>query len=188
MMLLVCEIREGLAAPDFGPEHRSHMEKKRHPGHRKASICAWRLLKTGLKRLGYEKMPEVTFLTNGKPVFRNEKLYFSLSHSGNLAAAVISEENCAVDVEIAERKIEEKLKERCMHENELATGMDFFECWTKKECLAKLSGKGMPSKPCEIDLTSENTEFLCETVFDSDGNAYFLSAVCSDTKIKWIEL
>ena len=188
MMLLAAEIREGLEIPEFGPVHRFHMEKKSHPGHRMASISAWKLLEAGLKRLGYEKMPEVAFLENGKPVFRNEKLHFSLSHSGKLAAVVISSQNCAADVEIINRAAEEKLKERCMHPNEVASGMDFFECWTKKECMGKFSGKGIPAKPCEIDLTAEKTEFFCECIRDSEGNAYFLSAICEGTKIEWLKL
>ena len=187
MMLLVCEIREGLSAPDFGPEYCAHAENKRHPGHRTASISAWRLLEAGMRRLGYEKMPEVRFLENGKTVFADEKLNFSLSHSGKLAAAVISEESCAVDVEICGRMIEEKLKKRCMHENEIAAGMNFFECWTKKECIGKLSGRGMPSRPCEIDLTAEETGFFCERISDSNGQEYRLSATCG-AKIEWVEL
>ena len=186
-MILLAEIREGLAVPDFGPEYRRHMDEKRHPGHKNASICAWQLLETGMKRLGYAQMPEVCFLKNGKPVFRDVKMHFSISHSGRLAAVIISNENCAVDVEIIDRKMEEKLKNRCMHPNEIVSGMDFFECWTKKECLGKLSGKGLPSKPCEIDLTAEKVVFLCETVADSEGNEYSLSAVGGET-IEWLEL
>lgn len=186
-MILLAENREGLEMPDFGPEHRSHMEEKRHPGHRTASICAWRLLEEGMRRLGYATMPEVRFLEGGKPVFQDEKLYFSLSHSGRLAAIVISDVNCAVDVEVIDRKAEEKLKARCMHPSEIACGMDFFECWTKKECMGKLSGRGMPARPCEIDLTAEKTAFVCEMLSDSEGNAYCLSAV-GEVKIKWVKL
>ena len=189
-MILLAEIREGLTVPDFGPEFCIHMDQKRHPGHRSASISAWRLLEAGLKRRGCEKMPEVRFIENGKPVFRDAGLHFSLSHSGNLAAVVISDENCAVDVEITGRNVEKKLKSRCMHENEIAAGMDFFECWTKKECIGKLSGKGMPSRPCEIDLTAEKTAYFCESVCDSEGKSYFLSTagIKLPDKIEWMEL
>ena len=188
MMLIVAEIREGLTAPDFGPVYRTHMEEKHHEGHRRDSVCAWRLLAEGLRRMGYENMPEVVFLEGGKPVFRKEKLHFSLSHSGRLAAAVISEENCAVDVEIIDSKMEEKLRMRCMHENESAAGMDFFECWTKKECLGKLNGKGMPSQPCKIDLTKEKTGFFSEVLSDSGHKKYRISAAGFQGKIEWIEL
>ena len=190
MMILLAEIREGLEMPDFGPEYRRHMDEKRHPGHKKASICAWLLLEAGLKRMGCAKMPEVTFLEGGKPVFRDGKKHFSLSHSSRLAAVIISDGNCAVDVEIIDRKAEEKLKNRCMHANEIASGMDFFECWTKKECLGKLSGRGISIRPCEIDLTAEKTAFFTRTVCDSEGKTYFLSAAGEKLpdKIEWMEI
>lgn len=191
MMLLIAEIKDGLSALDFGVAYRKHMADKHHEGHRNASICAWSLLAMALRKMGVSRLPEVAFLENGKPVFCEEKLHFSLTHSANLAAALLSWNNCAVDLEKIEVKVENALKARCMHPNEIVAGMNFFECWTKKECLGKLSGRGIGARPCETDLCAQNLPFVCKTVCDSRGERYCLSAVTDDgeaAELHWVEL
>lgn len=191
MMLLLAEIKDGLPMPNFGAEHLRHMSEKRHAGHRIASVSAWTLLEKALQRMNYCDMPIVTFSESGKPVFPKNELHFSLSHSGKLVAVLVSSENCAVDVEKIAPNAAEKLSTRCMHENEIAAGMDFFECWTKKECLAKLSGKGLSSRPSAIDLTQTPEAFFCRRILDSSGEPYCLSAITHESipvELLWIEL
>lgn len=191
MILLIAEIKDGLPTPNFGSEHRKHMSEKHHAGHRSASVCAWTLLREALLRMGFDAMPDVKFSENGKPFFRNNGVHFSLSHSGKLAAALVSSGNCAIDVECIDRTVGEKLAARCMHANEIAADMDFFECWTKKECLGKLSGRGIPARPCEIDLTQAREAFFCKRISDSTGGRYYLSAVAHETgqiETQWMVL
>lgn len=191
MMLLLAEIKDGLPMPNFGAEHRKHMSEKHHAGHRSASVCAWTLLREALLRMGFDAMPDVKFSENGKPFFRNNGVHFSLSHSGKLAAALVSSGNCAIDVECIDRTVGEKLAARCMHANEIAADMDFFECWTKKECLGKLSGKGLSSRPSAIDLTQTPEAFFSRRILDSSGEPYCLSAIAHENipvELLWIEL
>lgn len=191
MMLLIAEIREGLPVPDFGSEYQNYMSEKHHAGYRSASLCAWTLLREALCSMGFHAMPDVTFSETGKPSFRDHCAHFSLSHSGKLAVALVSDENCAVDVEKIDPNAAEKLSARCMHENEIAAGMDFFECWTKKECIGKLSGNGLPSKPGRIDLTACREAFFTACLSDSCGEKYYLSALAhekGELKVKRIEL
>ena len=150
-LLLYGEIRPIEAVPDFGEALCEHLRAKTNPAVHAASIAAWSLLAGGLRILGLEELPEVHFEPNGKPYFVNSSLYFSLSHSGRFAAALISEEPCGVDVEQVRPEVAERLRERCLSDGERARGCDFFEIWTEKECIAKLDGSGMRSHPSEID-------------------------------------
>ena len=183
MSLLLCgEIRPMETTPDFGPALHEHLRAKTNPAVHAASIAAWSLLAGGLRILGLEELPEVHFEPNGKPYFVNSFLYFSLSHSGRFAAALISEEPCGVDVEQVRPEVAERLRERCLSDGERARGCDFFEIWTEKECIAKLDGSGMRSHPSEIDTLDPrwNGRFFTTRIHDSAGQAYALSALCGE--------
>ena len=181
-LLLYGEIRPIEAVPDFGEALCEHLRAKTNPAVHAASIAAWSLLAGGLRILGLEELPEVHFEPNGKPYFVNSSLYFSLSHSGRFAAALISEEPCGVDVEQVRPEVAERLRERCLSDGERARGCDFFEIWTEKECIAKLDGSGMRNYPSEVDTLEPcwNHRFFTTRVRDSLGQAYALSALCGE--------
>lgn len=179
-LLLFGEVAEGGSLPAFGPEFEKHMEEKRHPGVHAASETAWNLLEAALRETGIAELPQVHFGETGKPVFADSPLYFSLSHSGSLACALLSDAPCAVDVEIIKPDVQAKLIGRCLNEQEKALGCDFFETWTKKECMGKLSGKGLPARPSEMDsLNPEYADhFHLQKLADADGAEYVLCALC----------
>ena len=185
MSLLLCgEIRPMETIPDFGAALHEHLRKKTNPAVHAASLAAWSLLAEGLRMLGMEVLPEVRFEPGGKPRFIDSPLHFSLSHSGNLAAVLISEEPCGVDVEQLRPEVAARLHERCMSDAERARDCDFFEHWTKKECIAKLDGRGLPSHPSEIDTLDPRWygRFFTTRVRDSSGQEYALSALCKDAE------
>ena len=185
MSLLLCgEIRPMETIPDFGAALHEHLRKKTNPAVHAASLAAWSLLAEGLRMLGMEVLPEVRFEPGGKPRFIDSPLHFSLSHSGNLAAVLISEEPCGVDVEQLRPEVAARLHERCMSDAERARDCDFFEHWTKKECIAKLDGRGLPSHPSEIDTLDPRWygRFFSTRVRDSSGQEYALSALCKDAE------
>lgn len=183
-LLLYGEIRPMETIPDFGAALQEHLRKKANPAVRASSLATWSLLAEGLRRLGLEALPEVRFEPGGKPVFVNRPLHFSLSHSGKLAAALISEEPCGVDVEQLRPDVAARLHERCLSDAERARDCDFFEIWTQKECIAKLDGRGLPSHPSEIDTLDPrwSGRFYTTHVRDSSGQEYALSALCADAE------
>ena len=183
-LLLYGEIRPIEAAPDFGPALCEHLRAKTNPTVHAASIAAWSLLAEGLRMLGLEELPEVRFDPSGKPRFIDSSLHFSLSHSGRLAAVLISEEPCGVDIELVRPEVAERLRERCLSDAERARDCDFFEIWTQKECIAKLDGRGLPSHPSEIDTLDPrwSGRFYTTHVRDSSGQEYALSALCADAE------
>ena len=141
-LLRVTEIREGLAVPDFGEALRLHIAEKKHPRVLNESLTAWNLLAEMLADCG-QPLPQVEFLESGKPVFADSPLRFSLSHSGRLVAVLLSDAPCGVDIQITDKSISDALIRRVLNERERSEGADFFDVWTLKECLGKLSGDGL---------------------------------------------
>ena len=181
-LLLYGGIRPIETIPDFGAALHEHLRAKSNPAVHAASVAAWSLLAEGLHMLGADVLPEVRFDPGGKPRFTDILLHFSLSHSGKLAAVLISEAPCGVDVEQLRPEVAARLRERCLSDAERARDCDFFELWTKKECIAKLDGSGMTAHPGNIDTldTRWNHRFFTTRVCDDLGQEYALSALCGD--------
>ena len=194
------EIKPEQVIPDFGTEFRDHIARKKNPAVRSASLSAWNLLANELKSMNLS-LPKISFTESGKPYFSdfslfkpnfslhnsnfslnsgaissNFSLYFSISHSKNIAAAIISDSPCGIDVEIIRSELSERLYARCMHPAEIESGLDFFEAWTRKEAITKMLGCGLPGHPCEIN-SLDYPRIHSERIFDSAGNAYILSAL-----------
>jgi len=179
-LLLIAEIGEWTGIPPFGSALEKHLEDKRHPAVRAASCRVWRLLELALQRAGIKEAPEVRFEETGKPVFASGSLHFSLSHSASLAVALLSDSPCGVDVQAVQVNPRDGLVDRCLNERERELGCDLTECWTKKECMGKLSGKGLPACPSRLDsLDPKYAEyFRLRRITDADGQEYVLCALC----------
>lgn len=176
MRIVWAELDPAAELPDFGAAFRQRMEQKKHPQLRTASLCAWSLLARELRALGHI-LPEVAYTQSGKPYFTNSELHFSLSHSGNIAAAMLADAPCGIDVERLCPETRRRLLPRCMHPAERAAGLDFFEVWTRKECIAKMTGRGLMSRPVQIN-SLEYSFLPTQHLIDSAGNTYVLSALC----------
>ena len=181
-LLLITDIRAGLPLPEFGGDFAAHIARKRNPSVRSASLTAWNLLARGMGQLGFDALPAVRFGSQGKPKFIDSPVHFSLAHSGNLAAALLSDAPCGVDIERVRAETARRLRDRCMSDREQEGGFGFFECWTKKECIGKLDGKGIDARPTRIDtLDAQWTgRFFTRRVTDSSGKEYALTALCGD--------
>lgn len=85
----------------------------------------------------------------GKPSVEREGVYVSVSHSGAWAVCVTADAPVGVDLEVV-RSAQEKFMRRVCSQQEMACirpGDDgdcrrFWEIWTAKEALFKLTGKG----------------------------------------------
>lgn len=183
------DILPNLPAPDFGPELETHISRKKHPEARAASLSAWNLLALALKAYGLETLPRVHFTASGKPCFSDSPLHFSISHSAGLAAVLLSDAPCAVDIECWNPQTAQRLSPRCLSEAEKASGIDFFEAWTKKECIGKLDGRGICARPALIDTTDPQYSelFFNFNLCDAAGRSYTLSALCTDAEKPQIE-
>jgi len=82
----------------------------------------------------------------GKPAADAEGVYVSVSHSGPYAVCAAADVPVGVDVEVV-RSADEKFMRRVCSEAEMAYIRDgdcarFWEIWTAKEALFKLTGRG----------------------------------------------
>ncbi len=127
-------------------------------------------------------------------------IYFSLSHSGNMAVLAISDREVGIDVQ-ERRGYQEKVVKRFYHESEIAVIEAisdsaekvncFYQMWTAKEAYIKFTGKGMGQdlRSFGVDLANEcileegKEVALCKTI-RMESNDYFCSLVCDKKQQK----
>ena len=87
------------------------------------------------------KCPEIQKKAGGKPFFPGETdRFFSLSHTGKRILVGLSRGDLGVDIERV-RALREELSERIFSEK-MRREFDFFEAWTLREAIFKLTGQG----------------------------------------------
>ena len=139
---------------------------------RRQSIGAERLLNKALEELypGFKPPADIILDNNGKPYISSKPLYFSLAHSGNIAACAVSDNNIGLDVQIEEAP-REKIMRRVFSTRESeyvlsATDKNhaFTEVWTKKESKVKKSGAGIGAMLSIVDILDD--EYIWHAVID----------------------
>ncbi|MEG0829715.1 MAG: 4'-phosphopantetheinyl transferase superfamily protein [Anaerovoracaceae bacterium] len=97
----------------------------------------------------------------GKPYFKENPLCFSVSHTKNLWAFIIDQENIGLDIQevrparikaVASRYFTLNEQEYIEKNQEEA----FFQIWTRKEAYGKYTGKGITSDLKEFDTLEDN--------------------------------
>ena len=145
-------------------------------------------LKKILGRMGiYEKELSYRLSDNGKPYFLNlSDKYFSISHSGEYAAACVADREIGCDIQkitdadlsIANRFFTEK-------DNEYINACDdktdaFFRLWVFKESLAKATGRGLVPCLSSIEIHSFNDKPFA--VFENEKYMFYEKDICSGYK------
>ena len=132
-------------------ERQSRVKDFPNEDDRKRSAAGeWLLRQAAAGRLG--GTPETVPLRwdeNGKPYVESAPFHVSVSHSGPYVVCAVDEHVLGVDVEVI-RGAEEKFMRRACSDAEMAyirygdagCFQRFWECWTAKEALFKLTGKG----------------------------------------------
>ncbi len=167
---------------DFFLEKVSNFNEASHP-HKRLQHLAGRYL---LQYLHPDFPMHSIFISDSKkPLLANEEFHFSISHCGNYAAVIVSENQpVGIDVELISPKID-LVKTRFLREDELALLpranpqlLTLF--WSCKEAIYKWYGKGRASfkQNMGIDhLSFENERGLIE--------AHFIKDVRTDLKIEF---
>ncbi len=163
------------SAFDLFPNNiKEHILEKKNILSKKQSAAGYLLLSRGFKELFGEENITLRFTENGKPI--SDVCYFSISHSENIAACVISDKPIGLDVQKM-HKIALKSryplfnKEEVLYVNsspELANKR-FFEVFTKKEALVKLKGEKLSD--CN-KLSSDDVKF---NLFEEDGAIFCIA-------------
>lgn len=135
---------------------------------RQRSLMAGILLRYALENEGISYENAVFSKTKeGKPFLESNELYFSLSHAGDYAVCVISDDTpVGIDIECLDRSVfqDEKkhrlhfLAKKCLSQSEWGrfelseeNPKLFLEYWTKKEAYSKAVGKGLGMEFSGID-------------------------------------
>lgn len=149
--------------------------KLKHETDRKRSISVEYLLNEMIKETYPEiKTPVIlSYDEKGKPHLNDDSIYFSLSHSGDYVACIISDKPCGIDIERhSDRREYEKIAKRICTDREILqiqNKEDFYSFWTLKESALKAVGLGLA-------LDMKKAEFIPDTA-DSfsayiDGTIY----------------
>ena len=101
----------------------------------------------------------ITLGAHGKPFAQG--VYFSVSHSGNIATIAVDETEIGLDVERVADDKRLKIADRFYHPNERDYVRDatdpcraFSEIWTRKEAVLKMTGEGISTDLTAFDTTS----------------------------------
>ena len=158
------------------PELEAHLAPLRNPGARKSSAAAWALLYRLMAGQGIEP-GELFFEEGGKPRFRGDPIWFSISHSGGICAVSVADVPTGVDVEHVRASYRQSLLQRSISPQERSVfDGDFTALWCRKEAISKLTGRGITGWPASIDTLDKRYSF-CERSFESGGMEYRLAAV-----------
>ena len=146
------------------PVRRKHIDGLAVEDDRKRSVAAELLARRALaEKLGCDsaRVP-IKHDEDDKPYLESGEWYVSLSHSGQYAVCAVGEKPLGVDVEVI-RTAEEKFMRRVCSEREFdyvrpyeeGGFLRFWECWTAKEALFKLTGKGPLLKLSRYELPED---------------------------------
>lgn len=96
----------------------------------------------------------------GKPMYSDDKVHFSFSHTKELLSVVFGNCNVGVDIEkIDLKRVNEGLKSRVLTEKEnVVSKDDLFKFWTKKEAIFKLDGNNALFVPKNIESCNYSTK------------------------------
>ena len=99
---------------------------------------------------------------NGKPFLQDLPYFFSLSHSGTLAACSIADRAIGLDVQIR-RQVTPAFIKRCFTEEEQlylersdSPVEAFTMLWTRKESLLKMTGEGLARSLNSFSVLEDN--------------------------------
>ncbi len=124
-----------------------------------------------------EKLLEFGIYEKGKPYLKNQKCFFSVSHSGKAVAVAVNKDS-EVGIDIEElRPVKASVAKHFFTQNEIEfvfrrdfipdgiiedreTLERFFKVWTYKEAYVKMTGKGITDDIKKISYDEKNCE--CE--------------------------
>lgn len=175
-----------LAATEFECGHRDCLQKNRDS----SGILTPRDVLARMRQLPVERRQSLHYRygKNGKPYWVELPYYFSLSHSGDLVALAVSEQEIGLDVQKVTgtdwRKLagrffaqeeQRELEKLCEISEELGR-KEFFRLWCQKESYGKMTGEGLLPY-LQKKVTAFDNAVLLEKELELGGNGYFF-ALC----------
>ena len=100
---------------------------------------------------------EIIYNEYGKPYFKNNPIFFNVSHSGNYTVLVVS--NIEVGVDIQKITYRRKVIEKVCNDKEkklIKDAQSFTKMWVKKESYLKMLGQGASYGFKNVDTLNTN--------------------------------
>lgn len=129
---------------------------------------------------------ELEYDTKGKPhLYINdspnsihvEEINFSISHSGDYVACIISDFPCGIDIEKhSDKRDYEKVAKRICTEKEfenIHSQCDFYDLWTLKECVLKAVGLGLSLDMRKVEFERKFDESKIKYRATVNGKCYY---------------
>ena len=140
----------GRYARFLSPARLAQVESMARSAARRERIAAELALYAALSRECPEYLP-IRYARDerGRPYFPDGKMQFSLTHAGGSAACALSRHAVGVDMEFP-RRVTEKLASRIFCPGDEGAPLLL---WTAKECVMKMTGRGLSLAPREIRVT-----------------------------------
>ena len=171
--LRIEEFKEAVAL--LPPERQAKIARYRFEKDKLLSLAAGLLIRRAIGE------SPIIFGEHDKP-YAESGVYFSVSHSGSVAAIAVDDVEVGLDVEQIPDESRLKIADRFYHPNERAyvRGAEdqcraFCEIWTRKEAVLKMTGEGIST-----DLTAFDTTALpLSAQLDTRGLNGYCMSVCS---------
>jgi len=123
-----------------------------HPAKRLQHLAGRQLLKTLYPAV---RLQDISVTSSGKPFLSDSSFWFSISHSKEYAAAIISETmKVGIDIERINEQVA-RVKNKCLDEKELRqarTDKDLTLYWSVKEAVYKWHGRKPTSLKGQIHI------------------------------------
>ena len=163
--LFWAKVPDDLECPELCRLSTYRMDKLsriRTPGAYRASLGAELLLVKALRmQQGEVELPlKICCDEYGKPYFKDNLLFFNLSHSGKYVACALSDEPVGVDIQILRPCCKELIKRyfSAAEQDHIEKSTDqeraFTRIWARKESLLKAVGLGLRLPLAEVDVSS----------------------------------
>ena len=128
----------------------------------------------------FELVSQLVYEESGKPRFEADGVFVSISHSGGLCLAAVSDSEIGADLQLSDREERRMLAlagryfspDELVYVNESPADR-FYEIWCKKESYLKYTGEGLSRKLSEFSVLRLPFEFWCAKL------GKYTAAVCS---------
>lgn len=123
--------RKSLETFSDGREYKSEEKYLEH-------LCGIFLTKFIARQIYDVKQREIEY-RNGKPFFKSNEIFFSISHSNDIVLVAFNNKNIGVDVEYMCSRNYKKIMDRYEQKNSNPSRKEFYRFWTFHEAEIKLN-------------------------------------------------
>lgn len=147
-------------------EEQARAERMRLAEPRRRFVASHVALRAVLAR--YVELVDITVDTNGKPYLAGGGVRFNLSHSGELAAVAVADQEVGIDVqEVRTLHDADALARRILAPNE--AGADVLRAWARKEAVVKATGEGLRRNLADVQVYPPAGPWWVDDLDVSDG-------------------